>query len=957
MLEVRLLGQFDVLRNGKRLTIPTRNAQSLFAYLVLTAGKAHRRERLAGLLWADSNEENARSNLRHELWRLRKALETEGKSYFLVDDLTIAFQPQQEYALDVHQLESAPSEDSTADDLIAALSAYHGELLPGFYDEWVIVERDRLHALFEAKTACLLEMLESEERWAEVLDWGMRWTALGQWPEPAYRALMSAYASSGDLPKVAATYGRLTQGLQKDLGIKPSEQTQALYKRLMAGGRPEAPTRKIQSPAGSPSSMLERRTSRHSDLPRPLTPLLGREQDVAAVRDSLLHPDTHLLTLTGPPGIGKTRLSIQVASELVEHFKDGVSFIPLAPINDPDLVAITISQTLSIIESGDWKPITALKNYFREKSMLLVLDNFEQVLMAAPLVAELLQSCPGLKMLTTSRAPLKISGERQYPLAPLQLPNLERLPSLETLATIPSIALFIARAGQVDPQFTLTETNAGIVAEICHHLDGLPLAIELAAAWIKLLPPQQLLDRLSNRLSLLIGGPVDLPPRQRTLRAAIDWSYQLLDSWEQTLLARLTIFAGGWTLEAAGAVVAWNDAGVKDGSPGDILGGLLNLVDKSLVKRQEHAHGQVRFNLLDTICEYATEKLAARGEREILEQRHATCYLELAEASEPALRGSQQQLWLTLLKNEHNNLRTALQWALDHQDAERALKLAGSLWRYWWMHGHLSEGRNWLEKALAIPSSQHSAWRARALNGAGVIARSQGDYANARVFLQACLEIQRDLQDRKGMAAVLNSLGVLAQYQGDYDLAFEYHNESLAHRREIGDARDIAVSLNNMAMLAQEKGTFAQAEKLYSEGLTLFKKINDARDIAATLANMGALKNDQGDARQAEAFCRSSLSILKNLGQRDDIIECLEGFAGVGILLGQPRRAARLFGAAQALREVIGAPVPPYKHARYRRFLESLAAHLDPETLESDLMIGKNMSLDEAIDYALNERF
>jgi predicted ATPase len=503
---------------------------------------------------------------------------------------------------------------------------------------------------------------------------------------------------------------------------------------------------------------------------------------------------------------------------LVENFKDGVVFIPLAPVSDPELVAMTITQTLRITETGDWTPVAALKNYLRDKSMLLVLDNFEQLLEAASLVAELLQSCPGLKILATSRAPLKISGERQYPLTPLQLPDLDRLPAIETLSKIPSIALFVARAGLVDQEFTLKETNAGIVAEICHHLDGLPLAIELAAAWIKLLPPQKLLNRLSNRLSLLQGGPVDLPPRQRTLRAAIDWSYQLIDDWEQTLLARLTVFVGGWTLEAASAVAGWNGAQPRGAPPGDVLVGLSSLVDKSLVKRQETVQGLVRFSMLEIICEYASEKLAARGEgeKEILQQQHAAYYLELAEASEPALRGPHQQLWLTQLKDEHNNLRVALQWTLDHEDAGMALNLAGSLWRYWWMHGHLKEGRDWLEKALAIPGPEHPALRARALNGVGVLARSQGDFANAQIFLEACLKVQRSLADRPGVASVLNSLGVLAQYQGDYDLAYKFHEESLTYRREAGNPRDIAVSLNNLAMVAQK--AYAQARTLRKPG-------------------------------------------------------------------------------------------------------------------------------------------
>jgi predicted ATPase/class 3 adenylate cyclase len=738
--------------------------------------------------------------------------------------------------------------------------------------------------------------------------------------------------------------GELPEGVQlRDLGeqrLKGLSSPERLWQLVAPDILSEFPN--LQSPGAVPTN-----------LPVQLSSFIGREGEIAEVVRLL--KTTRLLTLTGPPGIGKTRLSIQVAAELLDQFEEGVYFVPLAPINDVDLVARAITQTLAIIESGNWTPIAALKNYFGNKTMLLVLDNFEHVLDAAPLVVDLLQSCPGLKILATSRAPLKISGERQYPLGPLGLPDLERLPDISTLAKFPSITLFVARACLVEPEFTLTEANARQVAVLCHHLDGLPLAIELTAAWVKLLPPQKLLDRLGNRLSLLRGGPVDQPLRQRTLRAAIDWSYELLDTWGQRLLARLTIFVGGWTLEAAGAVAGWNGAQSKDISPGDVLEGLFNLVDKSLVNRQWPADGRVRFAMLETICEYATEKLVATGEIELLGRRHAAYYLELAEASEPELRGPQQQLWLTRLKDEHNNLRAALGWAFDHHEAEMALKLAGSLWRYWWMHGHFSEGRDWLERALVYPEPQSPAWRAKALHGLGILARSQGDYANARLYLEECLEIRRTLDDRTDVAFVLNSLGALAQYQEDYDRAFKYHQESLAIRRELGEPRGIAVSLNNLAMVAHEQGEFDQAEELYSESLTLFHQVNDARGIAATLSNRGALMNDQGNARQAEAFFSESLSILKELGQRDDIIECLEGFAGIALLSGQPRRAARLLGAAQALRETIGAPVPPYKRLRLQRIMGGVAAQLDPKMLESELTIGRKMSLDEAIVYALEQ--
>jgi tetratricopeptide (TPR) repeat protein len=319
------------------------------------------------------------------------------------------------------------------------------------------------------------------------------------------------------------------------------------------------------------------------------------------------------------------------------------------------------------------------------------------------------------------------------------------------------------------------------------------------------------------------------------------------------------------------------------------------------------------------------------------------------------LRGPQQQRWLISLRAEQNNLRAALQWALDHQEADLAIQLGGSLWRYWWMRGHLREGRDWLEKALTAAGTHQPALRARALLGAGILARTQGDFTGARLFLEECLAIRKDLGDRTGTASALNSLGGVAFYQGEYDLAFEYHQESIQYRREIGDRRNIAVSLANLGMVAQEKGNYTQAEELYRESLALFQEVEDVRNIVAVLANRGSLMNDQGDAGRAEADFRESLSIAKDLGQPDDIIECLEGFAGIAVLRQQSVRGARLFGAVQALRAAIGSPMPPYKQARYRRFLERTAAHMDPKSLESALAGGKQLSLEEAIAYALNE--
>ena len=447
MLDVKLLSQFEILRDARRLTIPTRNAQALFAYLLLNAGKPHRRERLAGLLWPDSSEDNARSNLRHELWRLRKALETEGEAYFTVDNLTIAFGLQSEYALDVHRLEFEPLDSSITDDLINALSAYQGELLPGFYDDWVFLERDRLAALFEAKITRLLEILQAEGRWAEVLDWGNRWISLGGWPEPAYRALMSAYANTGDISKAVTTYERYAQALQKDLGMKPSEQTQALFKRLKSGWKTDAQaTAPAQLPKPSPEPTTPTSPSpkvHRSNLPRPLTSFIGREKEIQHVEH--LVSGAQMVTITGSGGVGKTRLAIQVAGELASHFEDGVWWVELAAlsastpprkqkpddqqgrhgeVSGTDLVAQAVVKVLRIPESPGLPLLEELTEHLHDKKILLVLDNCEHLINACAALAEsVLGCCPQVTLLATSREALGVPGEKSWALPSLSLPE------------------------------------------------------------------------------------------------------------------------------------------------------------------------------------------------------------------------------------------------------------------------------------------------------------------------------------------------------------------------------------------------------------------------------------------------------------------------------------------------------------------------------------------------------
>jgi predicted ATPase/class 3 adenylate cyclase len=464
-----------------------------------------------------------------------------------------------------------------------------------------------------------------------------------------------------------------------------------------------------------------------NNLPIQPTPLIGREKEVAEVCERLVRLEVRLVTLTGAGGTGKTRLGLQAAAELTEEFHEGVFFVSLAAIRDPQLVVSAMAGTLGVKEEGGQPLLESLKSYLAERRMLLLVDNFEQVLEAAPMVTELLSSAPNLKVLATSRTPLRLYGEHEYPVPPLALPDPGQLPSVERLTQYEAVRLFVERAQAAKADFSITNESAPAVAEICHRLDGLPLAIELAAARIKLLTVQAMLARLGNRLRLLTGGARDLPERQRTLRSTIEWSYGLLEEGEKVLFARLSAFAGGRTLEAMEAICdAGGDLAV------DVLDGLTSLVDKSLLKQEEGAGGEPRFVMLETIHEFAREKLRESGEAEDIRRLHAEYFLALAEEAEPAVEGEQQPAWLDRLEEEHDNIRAALSWSLGQdRDPELALQMGAALGEFWYLRGHFSEARRWLEEALAESGGTPTAAHARSLQRVSWLAFLQGDLDRA----------------------------------------------------------------------------------------------------------------------------------------------------------------------------------------------------------------------------------
>ena len=660
-----------------------------------------------------------------------------------------------------------------------------------------------------------------------------------------------------------------------------------------------------------PLKTLDRRPN---NLPAPPTSFIGRESDVAAVATLLRSPAVRLVTLSGFGGSGKTRLSLEVAADLLDEYEHGVFFVPLAPISDPTMVISTIAHTLGLQEHGGEVVGETLKQYLRDKQMLLVLDNFEQVVAAAPLISDLLAAAPQLKALVSSRERLGIADEFDYAVTPLALPDLDHPPSLAELSACPVIKLFVQRAQAVKFDFALTAANAADVAAICVRLDGLPLAIELAAAHSNTLDPSQILTQLRDRLSLLVVGWRNLPARQRSLRGAIEWSYDLLTPPQKLLFRRLAVFVGGWDEPAARQVCSGE--GITEQEVAQLLA---QLADKSLIQTQAQGEA-MRYMMLETIREYALrvvaevqteitrytmgqeiqeyahEQLAISGTLATLRQRHADYYLALAEQAHPFLSTSAQATWLARLEMEKNNINAALTWVWERQQTEPLLRLVVAVWPFWHMRGYLHEGRNWLEIAAAMSAGQVSWLRAKALNAATAIANIQGDTGAAAKFGAESLAIARQLDDRPSIAAVLNTMGTIAIGVGNYAQAREILTEALAIERELGNQSRSAVIASNLAVAAEEMGDLQSATTIYQETLAIYRELGNQRVIALVLSNLGNISIKQGYIAAAREYLIEAKRVSEEGGSKD----------GNGEIIGNLGRLAELdgdFDLAQAMYE------------------------------------------------------
>jgi predicted ATPase/Tfp pilus assembly protein PilF len=762
--------------------------------------------------------------------------------------------------------------------------------------------------------------------------------------------------------------------------------------RTDQGSRVEAVLRSLENfgvapPGADRTAPATEAPKKLTNLTRPLTSFIGREREIAEVQELLR--ESCLVTLTGPGGAGKTRLALQVSEELILGYRDGVWLVELASLSDAALVPQTVAAALNVHEEPNRPVLATLSDYLQTRQLLLVLDNCEQLIEAcASLANALLRQCPQLHILATSQHLLDIPGEAVFRVPSLSVPPEQSPPSVERLLEYEAVRLFSERAQASQPRFALVKENVPAVIQVCRQLDGIPLAIELAAARVKVLTVEQIVTRLEDRFRLLTAGQRTVAPRHQTLRAVIDWSYDLLSETERTLLHRLSVFAGGCPLEAAEAVCAGES--IDEYEVLDLLGAL---VDKSLVLVDEHGQ-EARYRMLETIRQYAREKLEASDEAASLQGRHRDWYLQLAEEAEPELRGPEQCVWLDRLEQEHDNLRVALAGSLNSEAAESGLRLSGALSEFWSVRGYLTEGRERLGALLKLAeASEHTPVRAKALKGAAFLAQDQGDYGAARQFYEESLTIQRNLGDMLEIANSLNNLGLVAQQQGDYVAAHSLLRQSLAINRVLAQEGGIALSLQNLGNIAQLQGDYEEARRSYEDSLAILRNYQERGSIASLLNNLGMVAIAQGHYDTARAHLEESLAIyrelrhkssvaqascnlaivaqrqgnqeealllhgeslelFRELGDKDAIVACIECLAEITVARGEFERTARLLGAAEALREAIGAPRPPADSADCERLMTSAREALGEEALAAAVALGRAMTLDRVVEYAL----
>jgi predicted ATPase/DNA-binding SARP family transcriptional activator/DNA-binding CsgD family transcriptional regulator len=974
-VRVWLLGGFRVSVGSRTIgedRWQRRKAAALVKLLALAPSHRMHREQVMHLLWPRLGAKAAANNLHRNLYVARRTLDPDpltSSRFLTLRGEQLVLCPERDLWVDVEAFEQAAeaarySREPAA--YRAAIDLYAGEFLPeDRYEEWSEEHRRRLreiHLSLLLGLAHLQEEREDHDGAAEVL---MEVLAKDPAREEAHVGLMRLHALRGRRGNALHQYERLEEVLSRELGTEPGATSRALREEIAAKRfpSPERQPRIVSEPASTSEGQREDggESSKHN-LPANRTSFVDRERERVELRRELAM--TRLLTLTGPGGTGKTRLAQEVAKDLVGIYPDGVWFVELAGLSESELVAQVVAETLEVREQPGRTLGATLAQELRAKNLLLILDNCEHLIEAvARFTDELLDACPKLRILATSREPLRVPGEvvRGVPSLPVPEPKDPALLTKEGLRRFAVTRLFLDRAHRREEETAFSGGSVQAVARVCRRLEGIPLAIELAAARTATLSVEQIEERLEDSLKLLTTGFRSADPRHQTLRATLDWSYELLSKAERLLLGRLSVFAGGWTLEAAEAVGSGESVGESD-----VLDLLSRLVEKSLVVVEEGEHGVMRYAVLEPVRQYAREKLRVSGEQDAVQRRHAGYFLALAQEAEPEMSGPDQEAWLRRLEREHANLRAALAWALDPADSieprehhtELGLRLAGALGRFWGVYGP-GEGLRWLEKGLARGREVPKPALAKALYEAGWIELFQGDYESAIALLEEGLTLFRELGDRRGVATSLVNLGFAALHLGDKERASALRQEVEALREEPLDRFTLAWLTTFLGVTALYEGDYERTGALAKESLAIYRELGDKRGMSLCHIDLGLIELIRGNDEQAGPLLEESVRVLRGSEDKFCLAYGIFGLAAVAGARGEPGRAARLWGAAEALRDQIG--VVSLTHLELYAFdyegRVSAARNMlgDEGVWEAAFAQGRAMSAEEAVEYALTE--
>lgn len=943
-LHLQFLGDFQIVHGDKPLPgFDAPRLQALLAFLVLHRDAPQSRKHLAFLLWQDSSEQQAHGNLRTLVHRLKKTL-PDFDAYVATDTQTLQWREDAPYTADITEFqalvskESAPGDDEAVTRRLSdAVSLYRGELLPACYDEWLLPERERLRELFVDALARLVALYEAQGEIQSAIGCARRLLQTDPLSEEVYRKLMQLYARVGDRGNVLRVYQTCVAVLERELSAEPSAATRETFERLrhQEVSRPRA---------------AEPRAQVKPHLPTLLTSFIGRTRELDDI--GALLKRARLVTLTGVGGGGKTRLAIRAAQQVAPDFSDGVWFADIAPLANAADVPSLCAAVLGLYEEAGTSVSRQLAEYCHDKELLLILDNCEHLLGAcAELVQTILQRAPRVRVLATSREPLNLAGEALLTVPPLSLPD-PRGMTLAASAQSDAVQLFTTRAAFILPTFTLHEGNLEAVVRICRQLDGIPLAIELAAARVRTLTPQQIATRLDDVLSVLTRGSSSMPARHQTMRAVLDWSDALLGNAERDLFRHLAVFVGGFTLEAAEFVCG--DPAEPTGT--ELLDLLSNLIDKSLVTMRQEGD-EMRYRMLEPVREYARDKLRtgpnAKAEENALAARHLEYFMRLAERAEPELTGPEQRRWLERLEADYDNLRAALGWELPDVDEQR-VRLAGALWRFLFARGKSVEGHRLLSEVLRTSPGASAAARAKCYSGLGTMAWLCEEYTESIAWHEHALALYREIDDTSGIAHALVSIGGAYVTLFDYERGTTYIESSLALARDLGDPDLMTNVLTALGESARYQGDYERARELNEQARAVAIEHQHWQFTALALNNLSLVATRQGEFERAIQLARQALELYRTGGEIHFVPECLEGLAAALHASKKSDKAAILLGASDALRTSIHLPVPPIEQRDYERVLAEVRTELQGD-FRSRWSRGRAMTMEQAIDFALEE--